>query len=135
MSYLIDPADSRYWLGVFWMDKTHQEFIQLINELASADPHVFMLMFRQTIEHTEAHFAEEARLMKETDFPAIREHKDEHLRMLGALNRMGELVAKGRITLPRAYVREHLPTWFNLHAITMDSALAAHIRSQQATSV
>ncbi|MCG8023533.1 MAG: hemerythrin domain-containing protein [Candidatus Thiodiazotropha endolucinida] len=131
MSSLIDPGDLRLRLGVDSMDETHREFVELINALAQADRASFISKFRQLIEHTETHFHAENRLMEETGFAATREHKDEHLRVLGELNRIGAKVAKGSVMLGRTYVREQLPTWFSLHAITMDSALAAHIRSQQ----
>ena len=113
------------------MDATHQEFIELVNQLALADKAMFISLFRQLVEHTETHFAAEKQLMAETGFPAIREHMDEHLRVLGELHRIAEKVSKGSVTIGRAYVREQLPAWFDLHAITMDSALAAHVRSQQ----
>lgn len=115
------------------MDETHQEFIDLVNALSQADKASFINLFRQLNKHTAAHFSAEKRLMEETGFPAIREHKDEHLRVMGDLQRIGEKVAAGSVTLGRAYVREQLPAWFDLHAITMDSALAAHLRSRQVT--
>jgi len=31
----------------------------------------------------------------------------------------------------RAYVTQQLPGWFDLHAVTMDSALAAHLKSMK----
>ena len=129
MSYLIDPEEPRYRLGVTSMDETHQEFIALINDMADCDKPNFIILFKRLVEHTEAHFTAENRLMKETNFPAIREHMDEHLRVLGELNRLAERVTTGLIMLGRAYVKAQLPGWFDLHAQTMDSALAARIRS------
>jgi hemerythrin len=64
--------------------------------------------------------------MRSCGFPAIREHSDEHQRILGELGRIGQRVNKGLVSFGRMYVREGLPDWFRLHAATMDSALAAH---------
>jgi hypothetical protein len=42
-------------------------------------------------------------------------------------------VERGRTTLARAYLCEQIPAWFALHAVTMDSALAAHLKAVQKT--
>ena len=65
--------------------------------------------------------------MESSGFPAIAEHRSEHARVLRDLEILGTQLAKGRVKLARAYVREQLPDWFALHAETMDSALAAHL--------
>jgi hemerythrin-like metal-binding protein len=130
MPKLIDSSEPRYLLGVASMDTTHQEFIELVNGLASIHKALFAPGFTALIHHTEKNFAAENQLMVETGFPAIREHMDEHQRVLGELHRIGQKVANGLVLMGRAYVKEQLPGWFHLHAMTMDSALAAHIRSR-----
>lgn len=124
---LIDDFEERYRLGVDEMDETHREFVALINRLDTADKASFIEQFPLLTEHTQMHFDNENRLMRNTGFPAIDEHTDEHQRILGELRRLGDRVEDGSITMARAYVREQLPQWFNLHAVTMDSALAAHL--------
>ncbi len=128
MATLIESFEERYLLGVSAMDETHREFVELVNRLGSAEKAAFIALFDELVRHTEQHFENENELMRETAFPAIREHTDEHQRVLGELKRIGNKVATGSTAVGRAYVREQLPSWFNLHAITMDSALAAHIR-------
>lgn len=130
MKTLIDIAGKRYTLGVEEMDETHLEFIDLVNRMGNAGKQEFIELFRELIEHTEAHFAAENQRMEETGFPAIREHMGEHLRVLGEMSRIGKRVAAGSLMLGRAYVEEQLPGWFGLHAATMDSALAAHIKTR-----
>jgi hemerythrin len=129
MDNLIHPDDSCYHLGFDQMDTTHQEFISLVNRLNLADKALFQSLFAELLEHTQNHFDAESQLMDETGFPAISEHKGEHLRVLGELTRFAQSVQKGSITIARSYVREMLPDWFRLHTVTMDSALAAHIKS------
>jgi hemerythrin len=135
MTQLIDPTNPRYHLGIPSMDATHQEFIALVNQSQHADKAQFMRLYAQLFEHTRDHFSAEERLMETTGFPATVEHKQEHLRVLGELNRFGAMVERGSISMARAYVRDHLPGWFELHAITMDSALAAHLRTHPSPSV
>lgn len=129
MPVLIDADNVRYQLGYRVMDDTHGEFIALINSLGNADKQAFIPLFHELIVHTEAHFDAENKLMDESRFPASREHKDEHQRILGEMHRFGKKAASGSIMLARAYVREQLPQWFDLHAVTMDSALVAHLKT------
>lgn len=128
MNLLIDDFESRYLLGIADMDRTHQEFVELVNRLGSADKPEFIQLFDQLELHTQNHFTAENALMQQTGFPAIREHMDEHQRVLGDLQRIGQRVVSGRTALGRDYVTQHLPLWFDLHAKTMDSALAAHLK-------
>lgn len=130
MQSIIDADNPSYRLGVSTMDQTHLEFIALVNQLAMAARDDFVTLFAQLVQHTHAHFNSEAVLMEQYRFPAIREHTDEHQRVLGELDRFGEKVARGSIAMGRDYVQNHLPGWFDLHARTMDSALAAHIKLQ-----
>lgn len=128
---LIENFEARYHLGVESMDHTHLEFIDLVNRLGDAAKPEFICLFAELLAHTEAHFDAEYRQMQESAFPAIREHGDEHQRVLGELRRINDRVQSGSIQIGRAYVSEQLPTWFHLHAVTMDSALAAHLKKSQ----
>lgn len=128
MQSIIDPNHPGYQLGVNSMDQTHGEFIALVNQLAVSDRDGFIALFAKLVAHTHDHFESEMQLMQQYAFPAIREHSDEHQRVLGELDRFGEKVARGSIAMGRDYVNNHLPSWFDLHARTMDSALAAHLK-------
>ncbi|MGE0014245.1 MAG: hemerythrin, partial [Azoarcus sp.] len=58
----------------------------------------------------------------------------EHQRVLAELRAFNRSVKGGRLLVARAYVRESLPEWFDLHLSTMDAALAAHLRKQHAAA-
>jgi hemerythrin-like metal-binding protein len=128
MADLIENFDQRYLLGQETMDGTHREFVNLVNRLGEASKKEFIKLFAELLTHTKAHFEQENRLMEESGFPAIREHIDEHQRVLGELDRFAQRVASGSAMMGRAYVVQQLPQWFDLHAKTMDSALAAHLK-------
>ena len=121
-------------LGVHEMDKTHEEFIHLVQQLCNVENSSFNILFQQFLAHTQAHFSHEQELMEQTRFPAIAEHTAEHRRILGELDRFNTKVRHGIFMYARAYVREMLPDWFKLHLATMDSALAAHILQTQSSS-
>lgn len=124
--------DSRvFGLGIAEMDETHVQFVDLLNQLDTAPKSEFAELFAHLFEHTFAHFEEEKARMQQCRFPAMAEHNHEHRRVLGELAQIKEQVDKGRISFGRMYVREGLARWFRLHAVTMDSALAAHWKRHQ----
>jgi hemerythrin-like metal-binding protein len=128
MPDLIENFDRRYLLGQKLMDETHRAFVNLVNRLGKSGKEEFVELFAKLVIHTEAHFDQENRWMEESGFPATREHIDEHQRVLGELNRFAQRVASDSVIMGQAYITQQLPQWFDLHAKTMDSALAAHLR-------
>jgi len=125
---LINWSDEEHSLQLDIMDDTHREFVAIINQLNSASDAEFRRLFEKLHVHTEAHFARENELMEKTCFPAITEHKEEHLRILGELHQFNTRVKKGLYSFGRSYIRDSIPQWFSLHLSTMDSALAAHLK-------
>ncbi|ANQ83621.1 bacteriohemerythrin [Azoarcus olearius] len=120
--------DARHTLGVAEMDATHREFVELVGRLAAADDASFPKLFAEFHDHTRDHFFAEDAKMKATRFNAIGEHISEHQRVLIELRSFNRNVQAGRMRFARAYVRENLKEWFDLHLATMDSALAAHLK-------
>ncbi len=125
---LIEDFESRYLLGVPAMDRNHREFVELINRMADASNAAFAYLYPEMIQHTHAHFAAEEVMMGQSQFPATSEHRFEHQRVLGEMEWFGRHLQRGQMTMARTYVMERLPAWFTEHAVTMDSALAAHVR-------
>ncbi len=115
-------------LGVAEMDATHREFTALVNLLADCDDADFAALFGKLLEHCRLHFTSEGRLMRISRFPALGEHEGEHHRIYGDLMQMQRAVQRGRLALPRAFVRRGLEEWFGLHLSSMDAALAAHLK-------
>jgi hemerythrin-like metal-binding protein len=128
---LINDFDKKFMLDFKQMDETHIEFVDLVNQLDIADKETFQSLFKVLAEHTKTHFENEQQLMEASDFSATSEHVSDHQRVLGELARFGKRVAAGSTTMARAYIREQLPHWFELHIKTMDSALAAHLKNSQ----
>ena len=129
---IIDWNDECFRLGMDVIDDTHVEFVELVNAMEPADGEEFIHLFDSLITHTRKHFDQENRLMIESDFPALAEHRHEHERVLGELERFGQRVRKGQISFGRSYLRDSIAQWFPLHAATMDSALAAHLKARPA---
>ncbi len=117
-----------YTLDDASMDGNHRHFVDLARRLETASDEAFPALFQELVDHTRLHFAEEGRLMRLHGFPALGEHEGEHHRVFGDLLQFNRQIKRGRIALPRAYVRRGLTEWFELHLATMDAALARHIQ-------
>lgn len=127
---MIEQFDTHYRLGEASMDKTHHEFLQLCVQTLSAQGEQFADRFATLLEHTRSHFAQEEARMRSSAFPSSAEHYMDHQRILGEMDRFNQRVHAGRSTMARAWLADSLSSWFDLHAKTMDSALAAHLKDQ-----
>lgn len=127
--------DAVHGLDMAEMDANHREFIALVNLLAECDDADFSALFGKLLEHCRLHFTSEGRLMRISRFPALNEHEGEHHRIYGDLVQMHRAVQRGRIALPRAFVKQGLEEWFSLHLSSMDAALAVHLKRMGAARV
>lgn len=113
-------------LGLAPMDLTHQEFVDIYNELARAPVEDFLPRLDAFIAHCEAHFEQENGWMAAVDFPGC--HKGEHDRVLAVMHDVRKRAAAGDLFFGKRLVEE-LPAWFENHAGSMDAALAFHLES------
>jgi len=120
-----------YTLGDADIDSTHLEFLKLCLETSQASGPAFAQKFQALFEHTGQHFADEESRMQHSGYPAYSEHRADHQRILGDMNRFQQRVQTGRATMAKAWLNESLPTWFDLHAKTMDSSLVAHLKQKK----
>lgn len=127
---LLEAGDPVCQLGNDEIDRTHHEFIVLVNSLATANKMEFSNTFQKLFDHTRIHFAHEMELMESSKFPAISEHHADHQRILGELERFNGKIKNGQLTFARAYITEKLPEWFRIHVSMMDSALVAHLNKE-----
>jgi len=110
------------------MDDTHKEFIDLYNKIIIANDHDFAELFNELVSHTTNHFDNKNKLMEQSNFPAISEHKHEHRRVINELKYFQEKVQRNKFSFSRFYIKDRIPPWFKHHLATMDSALAAHLK-------
>ena len=117
----------RYILGCMPMDDMHKEFIYRVNALAAASDSLALGALEDLFEHSERHFAQENLWMRESGFPPLQCHIDEHARVQASLQSIIQMVKKGNPGLGKIVARE-MESWFDHHAATMDTALARHMR-------
>ncbi|MDD3591671.1 MAG: hemerythrin family protein [Sulfurovum sp.] len=116
------------------MNTVHEEEIELLQKLESAlnqNPlNVLQVdeVLSELLAHTQEHFSNEERLMREVSFPAMMMHQGEHLRVL---NEMKRIVSHWEQTRDPDVVREYflgtLTEWLMLHITTMDTVTAQFI--------
>lgn len=131
---LLSWDEGRYALGVATIDQTHRDFVDLASQLATADDARFPALFNALLDHTREHFAAEDARMRASRFAATGEHIGEHQRVLAELRGFNRSVQAGRMQMARAYVRQSLGEWFELHLATMDAALAAHLKQVESAA-
>jgi hemerythrin len=112
-----------YLLGHSIMDRTHREFVEVVNAMLSSNDAGFADRLQAFITHAESHFGEEDRWMAESGFPAMDCHVDEHAAVLRSARDVLERVVAGDHAIGRELAAE-LARWFPGHADYLDSALA-----------
>jgi hemerythrin-like metal-binding protein len=109
-------------------DASHEALAEMIEGVIAASNAAFPVRFQTLLTLFKMHVAEEGGLMRASRYQGLAEHEGEHHRVLGELVQLNLSIRRGRIALARAYVKDGLAPWFDLHLATMDAALAAHLR-------
>lgn len=120
-----DPIQwsDEFLLGYGPIDTVHEEFVDLLGRLQSADDAALPALLDQFAEHCARHFETENGWMVETEFPPRECHIDEHAAVLKSVQEVRELLAQGDVAICRELVAQ-LADWFPSHADHLDSALA-----------
>lgn len=122
----------KHLLDLDSMDKTHKEFIDIYNSLEDKSNESYKNVMLKLFEHTKVHFCEEEKMMEEFNYTRKKEHIDEHNKVLAEMEHfINRATSKMGLMMLKSYYREKLPSWFDLHLISMDSDLSAHIKGVQ----
>jgi hemerythrin-like metal-binding protein len=130
MKILKEFNNETHLLNYTQIDTLHKEFLDIYNSVNLDSLENIITKSKELLEHSKKHFSEEETLMEKYNYPTIREHKDEHKKVLAEM----EYFIKnshsifGRKML-KAYYVEKLPDWFDLHLISMDSDLVYYLNS------
>lgn len=117
-------------VGVASIDRRHEEFYALFDQLKTAPDAEFIPRFEAVIDHTRIHFAEEEADMEPIDYPNRAEHKAEHQKALEEMDYFLQKAKAGRMMFAKAYARDRLGDWFRNHLLNMDSDLARVMKHQ-----
>jgi hemerythrin len=81
------------------------------------------------IEHCIEHFEQEEQWMRDSNFPPLHCHENEHKQVLQVVQEVKRrLVEEGDVDLPRRLADE-LPLWLENHIDTMDYALSHFLKT------
>lgn len=108
------------------MDKTHQEFVDLLNRLSDAADDGLLPALDELIAHSEAHFAQEQQWMEAVQFPPLHCHVREHDGVLEIAREVRNRVAAGEAHLAGVLAKA-VAEWFADHAASMDKVLALYL--------
>lgn len=114
------------------MDRTHEEFVDLLASAAAALPGPeapLLQAFDQLIAHTVEHFAQEERWMAATGFAPENCHAFQHQAVLGVMSECAKRARDSADFEPLRLAVDELAIWFPQHAQMMDAALAQHLAS------
>ena len=110
------------------MDHTHEEFVTMLNQLLSTPQDQQLPLYREFLDHTVAHFAQEERRMLATGFSEDNCHASHHATILET---MRAVIPHYEGEDPEIITRlaEALVEWFPQHAASMDAGLAMHLKN------
>lgn len=108
------------------MDTTHREFVDLLAQVQAADDADLVRLWDVLVDHTVDHFGQEDRWMQATRFAAGNCHATQHMVVLQVMRAGARMAHDGQPEVLRRLADE-LADWFPQHALSMDSALAAHL--------
>lgn len=112
------------------MDRTHQEFVDLLahTEAAlTAEPDLLLERFAELLQHTVEHFAREDGWMAATGFAPENCHGFQHQAVLNVMREVDRLAREEGNFAPLTRAVAELAIWFPEHARSMDAALAFHL--------
>lgn len=124
-----DPSRSIFAVGWPAIDLLHEECERLVALLVEADASSYLDLLSRVIEHLHEHFGAEEALMLASRYPRYDEHKREHDAVVQVVRRVREQCAVREFGgVDR--LRDEFPLWFQVHAGSMDTQLAAWLREQ-----
>lgn len=113
------------------IDRLHTEFLEIYNSADVNSIESLKSCLIRLLEHTKKHFEYEEIQMDEYGYPTKREHKDEHEKVLAEMQYFINLSkSKFGQKMLKAYYIEKIPSWFDLHLISMDSDLTHFLNTK-----
>lgn len=123
---------TKHLLNHYEMDSHHKDFIDIYNSLENDTFEAYKNVMIKILEQTKIHFCHEEEMMAKYDYPRLKEHSDEHKKVLYEMeyfiNGSNSLVGK---KILKSYYIEGLSNWFNSHLLSMDSDLSSFLKLKE----
>jgi hemerythrin len=114
-------------LGIPEVDESHQALLEELARLLAAPDEGFAAAYPALVARIEQDFSAEEDAMEKIAFPGLREHREQHARVLSGLHHVAPRVIDGDVAAGRKVI-ELLPQWFIFHVSTMDTIMAVALR-------
>lgn len=126
--------DPKLSVGIERLDRQHQRWIELMNELFTAlhdgkGNELLETTFRNVTEYTETHFRDEETMLKAACYPRYAEHKAEHDGFVAELRELRQSHIEGTALLS-VVVAKKLTGWFFQHIGHSDQDYAPHLATK-----
>jgi len=118
-----------YAVGVPSIDALHVELEERLAALAAGDDAQAALAALQ--DHLQRHFSHEEALMAQSGFPMAECHAREHLSVVEVVTEVQRLLEQGDVA-PLGRLAPAMLEWFDVHASSMDAALASYLKRTSA---
>ncbi|WER46581.1 hemerythrin domain-containing protein [Cupriavidus sp. WKF15] len=114
-------------LGLAAMDDTHEEFVEIVNEMLTCADEDVARCLDLFERHAEAHFLQEEMWMQTSGFPSMDCHVKEHEAVVASVREVQALLRSGGALEVARRLAAELARWFPAHADYLDAALAQWI--------
>lgn len=110
--------------GVVLVDAIRHDLWETLSHLRRTPEWEFPSRYAELTTKLECVFSREEGWMDEMNNPLLKQHREQHARVLSGLHHVHAEVLAGNIALGREVVECLLPRWLEFHMGTMDMALA-----------
>ncbi|MCB0218425.1 MAG: hemerythrin family protein [Chrysiogenetes bacterium] len=122
--------EPRYEIGVDFVDRQHQQLVNIINRLhrsveAGTGDRVLDGIFADLEVYTETHFKDEENAMIASDCPDLVRHQAAHREFIARVQQMRARFLAHEILADR--VLDYLKTWLTLHILGTDRQCARYL--------
>jgi len=122
----------KYSVGVKLLDEQHTEFVSCLNQLHAAmlkgkAQDVAKVIAPRMMNLTKNHFSTEERLMEETKFPGLAEHRSLHCDLISRAEEFMAHYEQGDQTMYPQLLR-FVGNWLHNHMLTVDNHYVAWMK-------
>lgn len=125
------PWESRYEIGVAFVDRQHRRLVEIINRLhdsieANTGERELDGIFADLEVYTETHFKDEEERMAENRCPQLTSHAAAHREFIARVQQMRRRFLAREVVGER--VLAYLRSWLTLHILGTDRQCAQYLK-------
>ena len=127
--------DVSYEVGIFSVDAQHKHLVELTNQLYEACTGTqqkldeqFRSVMKELVDYVMFHFKDEERIMKEVEYPDLKEHKQKHEQFVKEILLAVSEYKDGKQFVPANFAF-FLRDWLFNHILMTDKQMAKYYLS------